>query len=116
MFKYEEKIDSEVFVKKVYKIAKEGVWEADGVGFFQSNLSKLIIQKPNIFVEILTTKPDKEVLDFWHFVFDGSGKYDLQNKEKFETIYAKINSLDEKQAKLIKKEFERMYILTKDVH
>lgn len=109
LFEYEEKISSEIFAEKVYKIAKGGVWDADGIGLFQSNLSELIISKPNIFLEILTTKPDKEVTDFWHFVFDGSGKYDLQNKEKFETIYRKINILDKKQGKLLKEEFERMY-------
>lgn len=108
-FKYEEKISSEIFVGKVYKIAKDGVWDADGIGLFQSNLSELIISKPNIFLEILTTKPDKEATSFWHFVFDGSGKYDLQNKEKFETIYNKINPLDKKQGRLLKDEFERMY-------
>ena len=108
-FEYEEKISSEIFAKKVYEVAKGGVWEADGIGLFQSNLSDLIIRKPNIFLEILITKPDEEVIGFWHFVFDGSGKYDLQNKEKFETIYNKINSLDKKQGKLLKGEFERMY-------
>jgi hypothetical protein len=109
LFEYEEKISSEVFARKIYKVAKGGVWDADSVGLFQSNLSDLIIRKPNIFLEILTTKPNKEVTSFWHFVFDGSGKYDLQNKEKFETIYNKINSLDKKQGKLLKEEFERMY-------
>lgn len=109
LFEYEEKISSEFFAEKVYKIAKGGVWEADGIGLFQSNLSKLIISKPNIFLKILITKPDKEVANFWHFVFDGSGKYDLQNKEKFETIYRKINILNKKQGKLLKEEFERMY-------
>ncbi|MGP1500492.1 hypothetical protein [Bergeyella cardium] len=109
LFEYEEKLSSEFFAEKVYKIVNGGVWRADGIGLFQSNLSELIIHKPNIFLEILTTKPDKEVASFWYFVFDGSGKYDLQNKEKFKTIYKKINSLDKKQGRLLKNEFERMY-------
>lgn len=108
-FKYEEKVNSEIFAVKVYEIAKRGVWDADGIGLFQSNLSELIISKPNIFLEILTKKPDKEATSFWHFVFNGSGKYDLQNKEKFEKIYNSINSLDKKQGRLLKDEFEIMY-------
>lgn len=108
-FEYEEKINPECFTEKVYKITKGGLWEPDGIGLFQSNLSELIIRKPNIFLEILITKPDKEIADFWHFVFDGSSKYDLQNKEKFETIYRKIDILNNKQGKLLKKEFESMY-------
>ncbi len=108
-FKYEEKVNSEIFAGKVYEIAKRGVWDADGIGLFQSNLSELIISKPNIFLEILTKKPDKEATSFWHFVFNGSGKYDLQNKEKFEKIYNSINSLDKKQGRLLKDEFEIMY-------
>ena len=51
----------------------------------------------------------KDVTDFWHFIFDGSGKYDLQNKEKFEIIYNKVNSLDKGEGKLLKEEFEKMY-------
>lgn len=109
LFEQREKISLEAFAGKVYEIAHGGIWDADAVGLFQSNLSKLIIDKPNTFLKILSTKPDKDVTSFWHFIFDGSGKYDLQNKEKFETLYSKINSLDKKQGELLKEEFERMY-------
>ncbi len=108
LFEYEEKISSEIFAEKVYKIVKDGVWEADGIGLFQSNLSKLIISKPNIFLEILITKPDKEVTGFWYFVLDGRVN-SYMREDVFETIYGKINALDEKQGKLLKEEFERMY-------
>jgi hypothetical protein len=96
-------------VKKSIKISVDGKWKADAVSCFQDELIDLIIKFPNEFLEILTTRPDKEVVDFWHFVFDGSGKYDLQNKENFEALYRKINSLNKAQGALLKDEFERMY-------
>lgn len=108
-FKYEDKISSDIFVEKVYEIAKDGAWDADGIGLFQSNLSKLIMNKSHIFSEILSTKPDNDVIGFWHFIFDGSNKYDLQTRELFETIYKRIDIYDKKQSKLLKDEFDKMY-------
>jgi len=108
-FKYEGKISSRFFLEKAFNIGKNGVWDADGVGLFQSNITKLIIKKPNTLLEVIKSKPEKEVIGFWFFIFDGSGKHDLQNNETFESIYDRINTLDKKQGKLIKQEFERIY-------
>jgi hypothetical protein len=109
LFQYENSISPEIFAEKVYSIAENGLWDADAVGLFQVNLSQFIIDKPNIFIKILTTKSEKEVKSFWHFVFDGSSKNDLQNKNKFNVTYKKINSLDERQSLVLKSEFEKMY-------
>ena len=109
LFQYENIISSEIFTEKIYSIAVNGLWEADAVGLFQVNLSQLIINKPNLFIKILTAKSENEVKSFWHFVFDGSSKNDVQNKDKFNNIYQKINSLDERQSLVLKSEFEKMY-------
>lgn len=109
LFQHKNSISPEIFAEKVYSIAENGLWDADAVGLFQVNLSQFIIYKPNIFIKILTAKSEKEVKSFWHFVFDGSSKNDLQNKDKFNEIYKKINSLDERQSLVMKSEFEKMY-------
>ncbi|WP_437921201.1 hypothetical protein [Sphingobacterium sp. LRF_L2] len=96
-------------IKKTIKISINGKWEADAVSYFQEELSDLIIKYPEEFLVILITKPEEEITSFWHFVFDGSGKYDLQNKEKFEVVYGKINTINRQQGELLKKEFEKMY-------
>jgi len=109
LFDYEGKIDTKSFATKIYEVAKNGVWDADAVGLFQSKLSNMIISKPDIFLEILAMKPNKEMKGFWHFVFDGSEKNDLQNKERFNAIYKKIKPLNSKQAEILNHEFKGMY-------
>lgn len=109
LFQYENIVSPEIFAEKAYSIAENGLWEADAVGVFQVNLSQLIISKPNLFIKILTAKSEKKVKSFWYFVFDGSSKNDLQNKDKFNCIYQKVNSLDKRQSLILKSEFEKMY-------
>jgi hypothetical protein len=100
-------LHQEYFIPKLFNLAKEGHWEADATGILRDDMEKFITLHTKEVVAYLATKPDKKVASFWRFVFDGSGKYDLQNKEKFETIYGKVNPLDAKQGKLLKEEFER---------
>ena len=88
LFEYDGKLIDEAFVIKVYGIAKNGIWDADCVGLFQLNLIELI--------------------GFWFFVFDGAEIFDLQNKERFDMIYNKIDSLDKKQGLILKNEFKKM--------
>lgn len=94
-------LNKENFIPKMFNLAKGGHWEADATSILQDNIEEFIKLHTKDVIDYLNTKPDKEVTDFWHFVFDGSGKYDLQNKEKFETIYNKINLLNKKQARQI---------------
>jgi len=108
-YEFEGKVTEDNFMQKAFGIAQNGLWDADAIGLFQSKLSKRVIDSPKSLIKILADKPNGEVESFWHFIFDGSSKNDLQNKEKFETIYNKINTLDKKQGKILKGEFEKMY-------
>lgn len=109
LFNYKEKIDTSVFAKKVCEIAKDGYWDADAVALFQSNLSKMIIGETNVILEVLGTMNSEEVKGFWHFVFDGSSKNDIQNKEQFDKIYNKVILINPLQGELLKVEFDKMY-------
>jgi len=110
LFENRKKTNIKVFTEKVYNIAKNGVWESDAVGFFQDYLSKMIIEEPNVFVDVLTTKSNKEVKGFWYFVFDTPlSKNDLQLKQKFTLIYQKINAVDQKQGEFLKERFDEMF-------
>lgn len=102
-------LNKEYFVPKMFNLAKEGHWEADAPSILQNKIEEFINLNAKESVTYLATKPDEEVMRFWYFVFDGSGKYDLQNKKKFETLYKKINLFDKKQGKLLKEEFDKMY-------
>lgn len=97
------------FIPKLFNVIKDAYWEADAPSYLQKNVSELIKLHTTDFVDYLNIYPDRDVKRFWHFVFGGSGKCDLQNKEKFEIIYGKINSIDKKQGDLLKEEFETMY-------
>jgi len=108
-FEYEGQINQIVFVKKLYEITKNGIWEADAPTILQDNLTRFILKQPQVILRLLISKPDKEKESFWFFVFDGSSKNDLQNKEKFRSIYKKINALNHKQAEILRHEFEEMY-------
>lgn len=108
-FQYDNYITSEYFAEKAYLISINGYWEADAVSLFQSNLYKSIIYKPEVYIKLLNKKSDAESKNFWHFIFDGSTKNDLQIKEMYKTTYEIIQSIDERQSELLKSEFEIMY-------
>jgi hypothetical protein len=107
LFEYSNKISSETFASKVYEVAKGGVWDADAVGLFQSHLSKLIINNPNVFFEILNNKSDKEAASFWYFVLDSPHPNNDQNKE-FVAILSKQYGVSNKQILILKKQFEKV--------
>lgn len=109
LFIYESKVSPEQFTIKLYELSKNGIWDADCVGLFQSKLSNFIMERPSLILDVVRTKPNNEAIGFWYFVFDGSNKYDLQNKKKFELIYEKIYTLDNEQGMLLKEQFEKMY-------
>lgn len=109
LFEYDGKLIDEAFVIKVYGIAKNGIWDADCVGLFQLNLIELIERNPVVILQVLSKQPAKDITGFWFFVFDGAEIFDLQNKERFDMIYNKIDSLDKKQALILKNEFKKMY-------
>jgi hypothetical protein len=102
-------VPMEKFSNKIYSIAINGVWDADAIGLFQTNLSAFIVNYPDVFLKVLSSKSDSDIYSFWNFVFDGSSKNDKQNMKKYETIFNKINSLDIKQGRLLKEEFEKKY-------
>jgi|ERR1035437_980669 hypothetical protein len=108
-FEFEGHVDQKEFIKKIYGIVKNAIWEADAPTILQDNLTLLIIKSPKAILSLLSTKPNKEVESFWFFVFDGSSTDDLQNKEKFKNVYGKINALNPKQADLLKQVFGKMY-------
>jgi len=113
LFENKEKTAIKTFAEKLYNIAKNGVWEADAVGIFQDKLSEWIIEKPAVFVEILTTKTEGEIKGFWGFVFDTSpsvSRTDLSLHQKFSAIYNKINALDQKQGNLLREKFEERFV------
>lgn len=97
------------FFAKVYNISKNGKWDADAVGLFQTNLTNYIIKSPKKIIEYIADKNDSELKGFWFFIFDGSSKNDIQNKQKFDTIYKIIYSLDQRQALILKTTVQEMY-------
>lgn len=109
LFNYEGKINPETFVNKIFDISNNGVWEADAVSLFQTKMYELILKKPNLFLNILAKKEVQVAKQFWHFVLDGSTKYDKQIKKQFEQLFQVINKIDGGQAKILKEEFETMY-------
>lgn len=107
LFENAEKVDSVVFINKIFEIAKNGTWDADAVGLFQSNLAKNLIKNQDVFLNILSKKTEKELAGFWYFILDGPHPDNKQNRELIENLsgmWGKTN----KQIKIIETEFAKV--------
>ncbi|WP_321480952.1 hypothetical protein [uncultured Bacteroides sp.] len=102
-------LNKEKFIPKLFNLAKEGHWEADATGLLRDKISDFIKKHSKDMVEYLETKPDDEVVPFWHYVFDGSSRNNPVSDAKFNTIYKLIKAINKKQANILKEEFLRMY-------
>lgn len=108
-FEFKDHIALDEFISRCYQISKNGIWEADAVAYFQINLTNLVIKHPKEVVEMLNTLSKKEEKEFWFFLFDGSSKNDIGNKEKFKIVYKIINSTCTRHGKILQETFNEMY-------
>ena len=108
-FEFKDHIALDEFIVRCYKISENGIWEADAVAYFQINLTNLVIKHPKEVVEMLNTLSKKEEKAFWFFVFDGSSKNDIGNKEKFKIVYKIIDTICTRHGKILQETFNEMY-------
>lgn len=93
----------------MFNLTKDGHWEADTTTTLQDNIEEFILLHTEDVIDYLNTRSEKEVNDFWQFIFDGSGRYDIQSREKFKKLFYKINKLNKKQGQLLREKFQKMY-------
>lgn len=98
-----------LLVQKVVNIAIKAKWEADAVNYFQAELLNLIEKYPGLVLDELKKRSISDCAHFWHFVFDGSGKFDTQNNIRYQRLLKIVKSIDIEQSNILYDEFEKMY-------
>jgi len=106
LFDERKDIDMRLFVEKICTVGINGKWEADAVNYFQNHVSVLLHLPPMTrhVVEFLNTKTKSEIESFWRFVMDDP----VPRKDYFAEIYPAVRKIDKKQARMIKKEWQKM--------
>ena len=64
-------ISQEAFYNRLIDISRQGKWDADAVGFFQSDLTKLVLGDLAYFCKLLSQRDQVTISGFWFFYFDG---------------------------------------------
>jgi hypothetical protein len=70
-------------------IAHNGVWQEDGVGYFQIFLSGGLEKAPAIYIGILNTSPRAEQVGFWKFYMDGPEAYPKEDRSRLRALLVK---------------------------
>jgi len=105
----DKRVTDKIFYTKIFELSKNGIWSADAPTLLQDGIVEILDKDFKKFISLISKKPNKELHGFWHFIFDGSSKYDKQNKELFEKIFGRLKKLDANQSKILKEEFKKMY-------
>lgn len=109
-FEFADHIALDEFIRRCYKIAENGIWEADAVAYFQINLTNLVIEHPKDVVEMLNTLSKKEEKEFWFFLFDGPvAGYNILKNPKFISFINRLDSLNAEQTAVLKKRIQSMH-------
>ncbi len=61
--------------RKAVGIARKGVWQEDGVGYFQMFLARGFEKNPPIYLAAVGSLPGEEQAGFWSFYLDGPTAY-----------------------------------------
>ncbi|WP_259017139.1 hypothetical protein [Emticicia fluvialis] len=96
--------------KKAVNVAIGGKWDADAIGFFHEGVNNLIIKHPKEILAILEKKSDKDAAGFWRFAADSAFERYNDNMNYLYTMYEIIKPLNSKQAEILKKEYDKLYI------
>jgi len=86
------KLDSlpmEGIAAKAISIARNGVWQGDGVGYFQHFLMKDFEKAPSAYLDILGSLARADQAGFWRFYTDGPEAFPQEDKSRLRALLAK---------------------------
>ena len=63
-------IEKDSLTKKIINITIDGVWDADAISYFQSDLIQFASVHAEDFNKVLETYSDKNIISVWTFYFD----------------------------------------------
>ena len=67
---------------KAIGIACKGMWQADGVGYFQLFLMKDLEKSPSAYMAVLNSLPRPDQAGFWKFYTDGPEAFPQEDKSR----------------------------------
>lgn len=79
-------IPKEVYYDKLVSLSIGGNWQADAVNHLQHCLHNKIKESSQYIVSTLSNRSDKEIIDFWEFIFAGSHMSLSDSKEMILTL------------------------------
>lgn len=74
---------------KAIGIARNGVWQEDGVGYFQLFLMKDLEKSPAVYLAVLNSLPRADQTGFWKFYTDGPEAFPQEDKSRLRGLLAK---------------------------
>ncbi len=105
LFENCDKIGSEIFMEKIYSIAKGGRWDADAIGLFREGLYNYIMDNPNGFALFLENKSKKETSGLWYFLVDGP----IPREDLFKGVYNSIDKRFKTERRFLKDAYLKCY-------
>ncbi len=73
---------------KAIDIAQSGVWQEDGVGYFQLFLMKDLEKSPSAYLAVLNSLPHADQAGFWKFYTDGPEAFPQEDKSRLRGLLA----------------------------
>lgn len=78
------------FAKKAVGIARNGVWQEDGVGYYQMFLARNLEKTPAVYLDAVVALPVKERAGFWSFYVDGPEPYPMEDAMRLRRVLVKV--------------------------
>ena len=100
-----KKISKYKVLNKLFELGKGGRWDAE-VHVLQDIIQSEYAVFITTAIELLNNKPEKEILSFWHFFYDGPHPENCQ--KDYEELYKRYHKENPRIAKLMKQSYEKL--------
>ena len=102
-----ESIPDSIYYEKYININIDGYWQADNIreafGFHYRLLNDIENISP-----VLSQYSDKEIKSVFRFIFDGPHPANDTNKNKYDQLFPKIESMDKRMGKLLNESYSQL--------
>ena len=101
-------------IEKLVSIAIDGYWDADASNHYQDGIQDLIIEMPDMFIDILLQYSDAELEKFWSYILDAPFPFakgfevDTGYKKFFQEISEKICNKSDRMNGIVKKAYKKI--------
>jgi len=106
-------VDKKLLINKAINISVQGIWQADGVGFFKIYMMSEVKEHLDFYLNNLAERSQSDILGFWHFYFDGP--HPESYMKDYELLYKRVMELDNEIAKLMREAYQEL-LTSSDEH